>query len=149
MRYAEQPMLIPGILRAIPAFIAVALSVQSAKIKRRGGRWAVRMLALLTCVGCLPPLEFYRGNFGDVNYRQQAIIAVLGAIGVLLMIWHPVRLVMALCSLGAILCSIIGFSMSRGELAALKTDVSVGVGLVVIVGACACIILIQFTPKRT
>lgn len=148
VRYGEQPMFIPGLLRVIPALIAIALSVQSAKINSRPLRWLVRILAILICVGLLPPFEFYRGNLGDVNYRQQAIIAVIGAVGVLIMAWRPVRLVAILCSLGAILCSIIGFIMSRNELAALKTDVNIGVGLVFIVGTCALFIITQVISKQ-
>jgi uncharacterized membrane protein len=149
VRYAaELPMLIPGLLRIIPALIAVALSAHSVNLKSRPVRWAIRVLALLICVGLLPPLEFYRGNLGDVNYRQQAIIAVIGAVGVLIMVWRPVRMVTILCSVGAALCSIIGFVMSRNEFAALKTDVRIGAGLVVIVSACILFIIAQFILKR-
>ena len=51
VRYGEPSLLIPGILRMIPALIAIALSAHAAKIRARPLRWAMRFLAILICVG--------------------------------------------------------------------------------------------------
>lgn len=137
VRYGASSLLIPGLLRVIPGLLAIALAVEASRLpdKNTRLRWLVRSVAILVCVGLMPPFEFFRGNLGDVNYRQQALIAVLTGLAVLVMIIRPIRLVGVVALLLTAICSVVGVLGSQRELSSLRTEVLIGPGLVLLIAA--------------
>lgn len=130
VRFGEPPLVAPGVLRLVPALVAIMLGVSAASAQRRWLRWLLRALALLLCVGLLPPIEFLRGQLGDPNYRQQAVIAILSGLCVLALLFRSLKVVALLAALLALMCGVVGFTQSRDIFATLKTQILIGPGLV-------------------
>ncbi len=149
VRFGEPPLLTPGLMRLVPALLAVVLCVSAQETKRRGLRWLLRALALQLCIGLLPPVEFLRGQLGDPNYRQQAVIAILSGLCVLAMMFRPLKAVALLATFIALVCSVVGFTLSRDIFATLKTQVLIGPGLVLTLGSLAAYLILRLSRKPT
>ncbi len=123
VRGGNPPLLATLLLRLVPALIAVGLAVYVKQTRHLTG-----VLALLIGVGLLPPFEFFRGQFGDPNYRQQFVIAVVTCISVLIAWWRaPQRLVPLTAVLG-IVCSLGGAVFGLNALSSLGLHVAPGPG---------------------
>jgi hypothetical protein len=133
IRYGEQPMLIPGLLRAPLMLLAIALGLLP-RLRFSRLWWLCLAGIVLLSTGLLPPLEFFiRSDWrGDVNYGQMAAFAGIalggGLIG-LVGLPKPVRLI-AWVGLGIALlgCGVLGQQMATQALTqyALKQQASYG-----------------------
>jgi hypothetical protein len=140
VRYGAQPMLIPGLLRAVPALFAVGISLEGGGAVAITTRRLTLLLAILICVGALPPFDFFRGGWGDINYQNQLAIALLGAFGVI-----GVRVLARrerrfggigpFVALLGISAALTGYFGSRAEFARFQTALLPGPGLVLSVAA--------------
>lgn len=146
VRGGNPPLLPTFLLRATPALIAIGLSLHSTRrvtstvsdslpVKRVGAfevsrwMWGVRVLAVLIAVGLLPPFDFFRGQFGDPNYRQQFIIAGLTLLIIIGGWWRaPPGIGFAVVVL-AVLCALAGAALGLNVLGQLGLHAAPGVGV--------------------
>jgi hypothetical protein len=95
VRGGNPPLLATFLLRATVGLIAVALATKSIGISNRVARWGLWILAALIGAGLLPPLDFFRGAFDDLNYRQQFVIALISVMGTCVVIFIEGRTISA------------------------------------------------------
>jgi hypothetical protein len=73
VRGGNPPLLIPFLLRAALAGIAVLMGIQA--LQQTRWRWLYALVALALAVTLLPPLEYFVKAGDDPNYGQQFMIA--------------------------------------------------------------------------
>ncbi len=137
-------LLIPLLLRAVSGLLAVQLALTSTSIPSRSFPWLIRVLALLIGIGLLPPLDFFRGQFGDPNYRQQFLIALLTCAGVALAIWKRQQIRHGWARLLTVLTAavaIAGLVTSLTRIASVGLHVSAGIGAPLVVLGIICTFL--------
>ena len=137
VRAEPLPLLATFCLRAMVGLLAVLLTVQAAHRPWRSLAWGLRGLALLIAVGLLPPLDFFRGQFNDPNYQQQAIIATISTVAVVAL-WRlrrrdpeglPLLTLTRLVSWFALIGGIVGEVLALNALGTLGLHVTMGGGL--------------------
>lgn len=79
-RSSHPPMLTSFLLRLphVLLLFAAALAANGQRDARL--RWVVRGVALLLVLRMVPPVEFFRDETADPNYRQQLLLTVLGGV---------------------------------------------------------------------
>lgn len=139
VRYGEQPMVVPGLLRAQLLFLAALVALAPAK---RGSVywWAAGTAALLLSVSQLPPFEYFleRSWQTDVNYGQQVTLALLTILDASVCWFLPRRgarriAVVLFVGLG-IITAMTGTARALQMVASFSLPASVGLG---VVGYCA------------
>jgi hypothetical protein len=76
------PLLLPALLLRLPwVAIGVAMALQYAQL-RTASRIVLLMLLGGIATALVPPVNFFRGQFGDANYQQQFIVWLLFIAGV-------------------------------------------------------------------
>jgi len=135
IRYGEQPMLVPGLLRAQMLFLTVAITLLPSR-RKSGFWWFCGLIAMLLVIAQLPPIEYFLdvGWQLDVNYGQQATLAILSLINAsvcwLLPRNQAREAVLVLIGATAIVSAISGVSKSLALATALEIPTSVGLGVV-------------------
>lgn len=141
VRSATIPFLVPLLLRAVLAFLALLYGLQAACAHKALGRWGFAVLAMILAITLLPPAEFLRGAWDDANYRQQFGIALATTIGLVAIVvlqrrsqleHYYRRFEIALLLLTAI-CAIAGDIMALNVVRSYQIDASVGGGMIVLV----------------
>ncbi len=150
VRYANPPLLPTVFLRLTVGLIAFALASQADTLTNRAVRWIVRIVALLIGIGLLPPLEFFRGAFGDPNYRQQLVIALVTCLAALGAVFGPprlpgktVRLAGLAACVAALGCTLLGAFLSINALNAFRLNLVLGGGAALTALTLFCAILLQ------
>ena len=82
-RSSNPPMLTSFLLRLPHILLPFAAALATNGLRDARTRWAIRAVALLLVLRMIPPVEFFRDETADPNYRQMLLLAVLGGITVL------------------------------------------------------------------
>lgn len=135
IRYGEQPMLVPGLLRSQLLFLTVAITLLPSR-RRSVFWWFCGLIALFLVIAQLPPIEYFldQGWQLDVNYGQQTTLAILSLINAsvcwLLPRNQAREAVLTLIGASSIISAISGVSNSLALATALEIPVSAGPGVV-------------------
>jgi hypothetical protein len=135
VRYGENPMLAPGLLRVTPGLIALLIALSATRYRHPLIRLGIIGFCLLIVIGLLPPFDFYRGQSADVNYSQQFRIAIGSGVAVLITLIPVIRgRVVQGVSLGvagaAGLCAIMGWGMTATAFQPYRISWGIGIGLI-------------------
>lgn len=146
VRESSPPLLLTLILRLPLIYVTAIVAFSQLPVLPRAAFVTIIMVALL------PPLEFFTQYSGDPNYRQQfalSIVALLvGGIGLsgFLVPWYP-----AIRIIGS---AVVGVTAAWGleQAYTLMTDyylpVHIGLGGLLFITLCGCIIIIQIQATR-
>lgn len=91
---ASSPALFTSFLLRMPqVMLACALALAANGLMDARMRWMVRVWAGLLALRMVPPTEFFTGTSGDPNYRQMALLTVMGlaAVGGALALYRAPR----------------------------------------------------------
>jgi purine-cytosine permease-like protein len=140
VRGASIPLVAPFLLRAVLGGLALLFGFRVLRALSGWLRLVYAALALWLALTLLPPLDFFRGVWGDSNYRQQFTLSVgtLIGLGVLAAAWRrasPRLLRRAEASVGllALLSGLIGEILAQNVIRSLQIDAPLGVGMVLLV----------------
>jgi hypothetical protein len=147
VRSSSPPMLTCFLLRLPQLVLAAAIGLAANRLSDPRIRWMVRALALLLVLRWIPPIDFFRGESGDPNYRQMAgltgagLVLIVAAIGLARLPerWQQAMMV-GLLLLG-VLAGWVGLSRAGILLDNFEIHVRVGVGIVGFSLASAVVIL--------
>lgn len=136
VRSSSPPMLTSFLLRLPHLTLAVGLALAANLLIDPRARWLVRLGAALLVLRLLPPAEFLTSARDDPNYRQMALLTVLGAALLTLAIpffrlgprWQLVTLV-GLVFVGT-LAGWVGLSRAAVLLDNFEIDVKTGPGVI-------------------
>ncbi len=76
---ASSPTLLTSLLLRMPhVMLAFALALAANGLTDARMRWIVRAVAVLLALRMVPPMEFFTETRDDPNYRQMALMTVMG-----------------------------------------------------------------------
>jgi hypothetical protein len=132
-RSANPPMLAPFLLRAGLAGLALLFGLRARAASSGPARLAWTGLALVLALILLPPLEFFRGAWDDVNYRQLMGLCLgaligLGLIACLRRRQLPWRNLEILVTALSMLCALLGELQALNVVRALHIPAPLGIG---------------------
>ncbi len=99
-------------------------------------RWVVRAGALSLVLRFIPPQEFFTGSGDDPNYRQMALLALLGVAAVLVApvltrsAWWVQDVLLVLVLVSGIVAAWWGLSRTHELLTNFAIDVRIGLGII-------------------
>jgi hypothetical protein len=151
VRYGDQPMVVPGLLRAQLLFVAALAALLPT---RRGSLlwWICGALALAVVIALLPPFEYFLEESwrADVNYGQQVTFALLALFNAAICWVLPRgpqrRLALIVVALAGIVTAITGATHAVGLAAGYDVPATIGPGVVGYVAALAGVAFIPFLP---
>lgn len=82
VRSSSPAMLTSFLLRFPHVALVIALALAANRLADARLRWLVRGLAVLLALRLVPPTDFFSGSTDDPNYRQMALLAGVGLVGV-------------------------------------------------------------------
>jgi len=88
---SSPPMLTPFLLRAPQVTIAIGLALAAGAVSDPRWRTVGWAAALAIALRMIPPAEFWQGARGDPNYRQMALLTMIGVGGVALAAFTRLR----------------------------------------------------------
>ncbi len=153
VRGGSIPLVTPFLLRSVMAGLALLFGIRALKAGSSRIRWGYTALALWLAITLLPPLDFFRGAWGDPNYRQQfglsigtllVLVVFAGARTRGLTSQRLVQLEIAVAVL-VVVAAIVGEIQALQVFRALRIAAPVGVGAVALV---ACLALAVFAGKN-
>lgn len=152
MRSGAIPLLAPFLLRAVLGLLALLFGLRALQ-HVAWLRWLYAGLALWLAITLMPPLDFFRGTFDDVNYRQQFALGGGTLIALLILVALAGRglSVLALCRIEAVVAVLAMVSALAGEILAqgiyrsFFIPAPLGMGVVVIV---ACLGMVGLAAVR-
>jgi hypothetical protein len=98
---SESPaMLTSFLLRAPQVALVMALAIAASRLDDPRSRWIMRAMAMLLALRFVPPTDFLGSAQDDPNYRQMALMTVIGLASVVAVVplhrtvrrWHDVLL---------------------------------------------------------
>ena len=127
VRGATPPLFVTFCLRLIPLLLVTLMVLEPA------ATWLGRIaLPWLIAVALLPPLEFFSGNFNDINYRQQFLLSILavvvGGLGFIRLENRWPVAVSALVSLSGAIITLLALNVGGNLMQEINLTTSVGVG---------------------
>jgi hypothetical protein len=139
LRGANPPMLASFFLRAGLAGLALLFGLRARAASSGLARLAFAGLALILALTLLPPLEFFRGNWDDVNYRQLMglCLGALIGLGVIVFLGRqrrlPWRSLEILVTALSMLCALLGEVQALNVINTLRIPAPLGIGCPVFV----------------
>jgi hypothetical protein len=141
VRSGPIPLLIPLLLRAVLALLALLFGLHATSAERAFSRWGYAFLAIILAITLLPPAEFFRGAWDDANYRQQFGIAMgttVGLVAISVAQWrsrlepYRRRLEIAIALL-CIIFAIVGNVLALNVVRSYQIDATLGGGLIALI----------------
>lgn len=141
VRGASVPLVAPFLLRAVLGGLALLFCLRALRSAGRWVRLAYTGLALWLAITLLPPFDFFRGAWDDPNYRQQFALAIGTLIGLVALAAVNQRGLSAVTrrrielaiSLLTGISAVIGEAIALTIIGSLRIDVSVGIGIILLV----------------
>ncbi|PJF37410.1 MAG: hypothetical protein CUN49_00365 [Candidatus Thermofonsia Clade 1 bacterium] len=132
VRYAEPPLSAPLALRAALVCLAWLFALRAVAVPHLGGRLALNAIGLGLALSLRPPIAFFRGETGDPNYQQLAVLCLVALLGIALINLSPWRaqrlwLALPLALIGAV-CALLGLRGALEALARLQIPTPLGAG---------------------
>lgn len=135
VRSDSPPMLTSFLLRVPLVILAVTLALAANSIQDTRWRWLIRVLALALMLRLIPPTDFLSSASADPNYRQMALLTVLGIVLVGVTVFIPASwqrwILLAGLTLGVI-AGWMGLSRALVLLRDFQIDYQIGSGLIVL-----------------
>lgn len=153
VRYGEQPMLVPGLLRAQLLFLSALVAL----IPLRRGSWfwlLCGVASLVLVVAQLPPFEYFLEESWrvDVNYGQQVTLALLALLDALVCWLMPRRLprrvALLVLAAGGIITALAGASQALGLVARYDVPAVLGIGVLGYVASLIGVGAVALLPRR-
>lgn len=153
VRYGENPMLTPGLLRVQLMLMAMLVALVPAR------RWSVIWwicagAALAFTVAQLPPFEYFiRSDWrDDVNYGQQATLSLLMLINVAICLFVPriraSQIAMMLVAIIGIITAVGGISQAFDLAQNLQVPLTIGAGSIIYCAAMVGVFVISLRAFR-
>jgi len=136
VRYAEPPLSAPFALRAALVCLAWLFALRGALAQHIAARVVMSVIGLALAVSLRPPIAFFRGETGDLNYQQLAALCLVAVSGVLFIgaaAWRGkarqwwLWLSLCLALIGAV-SALLGLRGALEALARLKIPTPLGAG---------------------
>ncbi len=140
VRGASIPLVAPFLLRAVPGGLALLFGFRALRASTTWTRLGYAVVAVWLALTLLPPPDFFRGGWDDVNYRQQFLLSLgtLIALGALIVARrraapHLLRRIEVAVGVLALLFGLVGEIMAISVIRSLRIDAPLGIGPVILV----------------
>ncbi|WP_162910000.1 hypothetical protein [Aggregatilinea lenta] len=131
-RSSNPPLLTSFLLRLPHVLLLFAAGIAANGLRDERLRWIVRAVALLLVLRLVPPVEFFRDESADPNYRQMLLLTVMGGGLVLVsLVVRPGRAAQGLIAaslMGGVGAGLWGLSRAGELLYNFEIDVQIGAG---------------------